>query len=629
MKTIIYLFLNLICITASAQTGLYSLITIPEAIKSKASIIVHSENIDLKIENSEKASLSVHKIFTVLNDEGKDALVFNEFSSKNVLLEDAEIKVFDSNGKLKEKHKKKDMMTTSVGEGLIADGYVTYYHITTTSYPVTVEFDYEQKFKSTLSIPDYRFINLGEGVIESNYTATVPADIGFRYKAFKTSIKPVVTEEGGYKLYKWTVKDLAPIEYEVGAVSVNSRYPHIAVATDNFSYYGFPGDLSTWKTFGSWIKELYKDLDVLPAERQQFFIQLVKDAPNEKEKIKRIYDYLQHNFRYVSIQLGIGGLKPFSSEFTDQKKYGDCKALSNYMKAALKSVGIKSYVAIINAEYNEAPVDPDFPSNEFNHVILCVPSKNDSIWLECTSSTAEFDELGTFTENRNALLITDEGGVLVATPKSRSSANTFSSLTVVKMFDDLSAETETGFTVNGEYKEIMNDILKDKKDDQKEAFVSYFGFKQPDNFEFTKDELSNGHKSKLRMALENIPEFKTGNKLFISPRIYKMWPTPLPKSENRKFDFYFHFPFEKHDTTILKLPAGIRPDALPKEKELKCDYAFYKSKYWYNESENSIYSEAMLTLKQHKILVSDYPVVKKFFDDIMQDDTQKIVVKKL
>jgi hypothetical protein len=420
---------------------------------------------------------------------------------------------------------------------------------------------------------------------------------------------------------------MAPIDFEEGSVSADNRYPRIAIAADNFSYYGLHGDLSTWKSFGLWINELYRNLDILPADRQQFFAQLVKDASSKKDKIRRIYNYLQQNFRYVSIQLGVGGLKPFSAEFTDQKKYGDCKALSNYMKAALKSVGIKSYVAIINSDYNELPVDAGFPSNDFNHVILCVPGI-DSIWLECTSSTIDFAELGTFTENRNALLITDEGGVLVATPASHSATNISSTVTTVTMLDDMSAQTETVFNTRGEYKEIMNEILKENRDDQKEVIVSSFGFKQPDNFELIGGQASNGYRPKLIMALRSIPEFSSGNKWFISPRIYKMWSHVLPKSENRKYDFYFHYPFEKYDTTIFKLPAGLKPDILPKEKDLKCDYASYKSKYWYNEAENSIYSIDSLTLKQHKIPALDYPQVKKFFDELMQDDAQKIVVKK-
>jgi Domain of Unknown Function with PDB structure (DUF3857)/Transglutaminase-like superfamily len=627
-KLILLLLFILVHASAKAQLWPYSLVTVPEVIKNKASIITHLENINVEAESDDKITISIHKIFTVVNEDGKGDLLFTAFTSKYVSLEDAEIKVYDAAGKQTGKYKKKDMSTAATGEGLIEDGYVTYFRISTSSYPVTLDIKYEQRVKSTLSFPDYRFISPREGIVESNYTIRAPAEIGLRYKAKNTTIQPVLTDEGKYKVYKWSVKNLSPIEYEEGAVSSSDRYPHIMIVSDKFSHYGFKGDLSSWKSFGAWIKSLYEGLDFLPADRQQFFLSLTKDTPDEKEKIKRIYNYMQENFRYVSIQLGIGGLRPFSADFTDKKKYGDCKALSNYMKAALKSIGIKSHVAIINAEYNQEPVDPDFPANEFNHVILCIPEPKDSIWLECTSSTAEFGELGTFTENRNALLITEDGGVLVPTPKSHSSTNILSTITTVTIADDLSGVMETIFNTRGNFLETVNDILKESKDHQKEALVFYFGFKQPDDFVLTKEDSPGGRRAKLKMAVSKVPEFNAGEKLFISPRMYKMWSTTLPKAENRKFDFYFRFPFEKNDTTIFKLPAGIKPDALPKENEFNSPYASYHSKYWYKESENSIYSATTFILKQHKVLAADYASVKKFFGDIAQDNSQKIVVLK-
>lgn len=621
-------FFILLQFSAYAQTWQYSLTSVPETVKNKASIITHLEDINVEVTGNDRITVNVHKVFTVVNEDGKGALLFNEYTSKYVSLDDAEIKVYDAKGKQIQKLKQKEMSMVATGEGLIEDGYVTYARISTASYPVTLDVKYQQKFKSTLTFPDYRFIHPTEGIVESNYTVRVPADIGLRYKGKNTTLQPAVTSDEKYKTYKWAVKNLPPIEYEEGAVSSSDRYPHIMIVTDQFSHYGFDGDLSSWKSFGTWIKNMYEGLDVLPGERQQFFASLTKDAANEKEKIKRIYNYMQQNFRYVSIQLGIGGLKPFSADFTDKKKYGDCKALSNYMKAALKTIGIKSHVAIINAEYNQEPVDADFPANSFNHVILCVPGQKDSIWLECTSSTAEFGELGTFTENRNALLITDDGGVLVPTPKSNFATNILSSRTTVTMESDLSGLTETIFNAKGSYKELMADILKETKDNQKEALVSFFGFKHPDDFVLVKEESTDMHKTRLKMSISKVPEFNAGEKLFISPRTYKMWSSTLPKAENRKLDFYFRYPFEKIDTTILKLPAGAKPDVLPKENKLSCNYGTYHSRFWYNEAENSVYSATTLILKQHKVLAADYASVKKFFTDITQEHSQKIVILK-
>src|SRR5690606_23018383 len=62
----------------------------------------------------------------------------------------------------------------------------------------------------------------------------------------------------------------------------------------------------------------------------------------------------------------------------------------------------------------------------FNHAILCIPQKNDTIWLECTSKDLPTNFLSSFTEDRYALMITPNGGVLVKTPLYDTSSNTIS-----------------------------------------------------------------------------------------------------------------------------------------------------------------------------------------------------------
>src|SRR5436190_223632 len=141
MKKIIgnLFFSCLFCFLAKGQPPLYSLANVPETIKNKASVITHLENYDLEVESLDKASLSVHKIFTVVNEEGKGSLLFFEYTTKYISLDDVEIRVYDSTGKQTGKFKKKDMSSTITGEGLIEEGNVTYYRIPAISYPVTVD----------------------------------------------------------------------------------------------------------------------------------------------------------------------------------------------------------------------------------------------------------------------------------------------------------------------------------------------------------------------------------------------------------------------------------------------------------------------------------------------------------
>lgn len=610
-----------------AQDISYATATIPPPVRKNADVIKRYEQIQFEVTDIDRANMKVHQVFTVLNVNGKDALLFHEYSTKFRLLGDVEIKVYDTTGKQLTRYKKKDLTTVPHGEGLVDDGKVTFLNIPTSSYPITVEFEYEQRFKGTLHYPRYDILEPGQSVERSVFIAKVPKDLDLRYKERNIKLPPQVTEDGKYKTYQWAVNNLPSVEYEEGAVSYESRYPAIVLAPNHFKMDDYDGDMTSWKNFGRWYASLKKGNDVLTENKKAFMRQLVKDNKDDREKTKIIYDYLQKNFRYVNISLGIGGYKPFPADFTDNNKYGDCKALSNFMQAALDAVGVKAHQALINSQYNSEPVDPAFPCSEFNHVILCVPQKKDSIWLECTSKTVDFGVLGSSTENRNALLITDDGGVLVPTPLSKSGDNLFQATTVIHLNEDATGSTSTLFYTKGLYKEIMTDILNEKKDDQKESVVYGLGFKQPDVFEMSQPRDS-GANTRLNMDLEKIPEFVAGNKMFISPRMYKLWRKTLPKAENRKLDFYFRYPFEQVDTTILQLPAGFVPEALPKPKSLECAYGSYTTSYWYDESKKAVCSSARLVLNRHKIPVAGYAAVKKFFDDVMLDEAQRIVIKK-
>src|SRR5690606_3735821 len=126
---------------------------------------------------------------------------------------------------------------------------------------------------------------------------------------------------------------------------------------------------------------------------------------------------MQSHTRYVGNQFGISGWQAFRASEVCAKGYGDCKGLTNYLKALLEIVGIPSYAVLIDAgDRNFRRPDPEFPSNTFNHVILCVPDQKDTIWVECTDPYLPAGYLGNFTQDRLGLLTAETGGQLVRTP---------------------------------------------------------------------------------------------------------------------------------------------------------------------------------------------------------------------
>ena len=628
-KVIILALLYSITPNVYCQVNVYDASTLSDSLQKNAHSVKREEIINFEVKDIDLATLSVHRVYTVLDGEGSDVLYFVKESDGFTKLEDAEIKVFDAHGKDVNRYKMKEMKSIATGDGLVVDGKVYYFRVAAPSYPVTVEYNFKVKFKGTLNYPDFHIQEPEQSVEHSKYSITVPLNLDLKYKPQHIALSPLVTNSSKNKTYVWEVKNLSAIPFEEGCANYQSSYPAILLSPQKFSMDGNEGDLSSWKNFGEWYARLSKGSLNLSEPTKSFLKDMVKDAKNDKEKIQILYHYLQNNFRYVSIQLGIGGFKPFDASFVDSKKYGDCKALTNYMEAMLDAVGITSYPALVNAKYNQQPVDPSFPHNSFSHVILCVPGNKDSTWLECTSTATDAGILGSFTENRNALLITPEGGKLVPTPKSNPAENTFHLATKVILNEDASGKSESVMDSRGEYKEeIIEYVLNEKKDDQKEYLVKRLGFSQPDQFELTSDKKENSAKTSFKLAIEKVPEFSAGSKMFLNPRIYKIWSGMLPKDEKRIRSYYFPFPFIKTDTTIYQLPDNYTVENLPGSKDKKFEYGSFATKCSYDEKSNTITSIAFLELNQNVIPAEKFLETRNFFSEVIKEYTEKIVIKR-
>ena len=260
-KGILFVFFATIVFCVSGQIISYNLSAIPDSIKKDAKVIVQSENQVFTIEDINDASLYVHKIYTVVNEDGKDQLNFFVTTTKFISLTDAELKVYDANGKQISKHKKKEMTTHAMGEGLVDDGYVTFYSVNTSNYPVTIELEYEMKFKGTLMYPSFEILTPGTGVLQSSFTARVPDNLDLRYQARNSRLSPAIKDDGKIKSYTWAVNNLAPFEYEESAVSYENRYPSILLAPNKFKMDDYEGDMTSWKNFGMWYASLKKGND--------------------------------------------------------------------------------------------------------------------------------------------------------------------------------------------------------------------------------------------------------------------------------------------------------------------------------------------------------------------------------
>jgi transglutaminase-like putative cysteine protease len=415
-------------VLAKAQSN-YAASLIPKDLLPYASAVVRNEEITVEIKDLDNVSYHLKKAITVLNKNGDDIAHMAIFYNKSVSVKNIKGVAYDEYGKPIGKFSERDFADEATGGGgnLFQDYRVKHYIPSITQYPYTIEYEYELRYKQTLNIESWEPVNETNMAVEqSSYKIIAKPDFNLRYKEINVPQKADIgSTKDGLKTYSWQIKDVKAIKNEPYSPDWHTYFTRVMVAPEKFSYYGIQGSYTNWQQLGKWqYDKLLSNRQDVPPETAAYIKEITSNISNPKLKAQRIYEYMQHKTHYVSIQIGIGGFQPFTASEVDKDGYGDCKALCNYTRALLSVAGIESYYCIVYGNHNDKiSMLPDFASMQGNHVILCLPFKNDTTWLECTSQQIPFGFLSDFTDDRTVLACTPYGGKLMHTPKYTADEN--------------------------------------------------------------------------------------------------------------------------------------------------------------------------------------------------------------
>ncbi|MBX2897553.1 MAG: DUF3857 domain-containing transglutaminase family protein [Cyclobacteriaceae bacterium] len=609
----------------------YPVSTIPAELKQNADVVIRKEELKFKIVSKSKAVFTVNSVYTILNDRGKryatSVVSYDKLSKVNYFSAVA----FDANGKQIKRLKNSEFYDQSAFDGfsLYSDNRIKVANLTQGFYPYTVAFEYELDFKYLFFIPSYAPLYAERTSLENaSYTLLYPKELEPRYKTQNLNSQPVKTQlTDGWESVAWSFKNLLPLKFEPHGPRKEELVTKITSAPSTFSYEGYEGSMSTWDTFGQWINSLNKGRDVLPLETIRKIRELTANLKTTDEKAMAVYNYLQNKTRYVSIQLGIGGHQPFEAQVVDNTGYGDCKALSNYTVAMLAAAGVKANYVLIKAGQDEADMITDFPSSQFNHVVVAVPNVKDTIWLECTSQTNPFGYMGTFTGDRKALMITESGGIIVKTPAYTQDQNMQTRFADVSIDEAGNATASVRTTYQGLQYENggLYFVVNSGTDEQKKWIQQNTDIPA---FDVTTFSITNNKKKipsaevKTNLILNRLATV-TGKRMFITPNLMNRINHIPEKNENRKSVIVNRVPYTHVDTVVYNLPEAIYPEFVPEPVKIKSRFGEYESSY-HLEQGKIIYMRK-LKMNKGEFPADTYTEFVEFYKNLNKADNAKVV----
>ncbi len=625
MKNLLVVFALACSLSLFGKEAKYPVASIPENLLKDASSVVRLDKQLFDIKDPGKASYTVEYAVTILDESAYDRAIFREAYDKFRKLKSIKATIYDKYGEVVKKIKDEDITDMSMMGDLSSfdDNRMKYFDPEYKFFPFTIEYSYELQFSGLLSYPDWSPYQHYKESIEYS-SMTVMADDGFEFKYFlkNGAPEPTISDEDARKVYKWELTNLLAEDYQY-FTHLDDQDPTVYLAPKEFEIGGEHGFNNTWQEFGSWIAKLNEDGNNLSEEAQAEIKALVQGVDDPQKKIEMLYDYMQNKTRYVSIQLGMGGWKPFDANTVERLGYGDCKALTNYMKSILEVSDIPSNYVLVSAGAYEPNINADFPSNQFNHAFLMVPLESDTVWLECTDQRVPYNYLGTFTDDRDVLIVENGGGKVVRTPAYDEKNNFEKRVVNVDLDVDGNAMVSaTTSYVGAKYMDVFGFLFEDQKSvenalnkriDIKDFTISSF------NYTDKKSEIAED------LNLQVIGYAKKSRNNLIMPLNLMNMATRIPKKDDeRALDVFIRRSYSEIDQITYNIPANYHVGTSPEPVTIESKFGRYNVKIEQKDGAIEYFREFVFYKGTYP--PSDYNKLIDFLSDVAKADRMKVML---
>ncbi len=615
--------------TTNAGEVKYPVSDIPKPLLINSQAVVREDASFVTIKSNGKFTMKVLKATTILNKNGSHLAMFTYAYDKNVKVNQIRARIYNQSGnevKLKEDLEVLDIAAINSGT-LYSDARLKIVDPEYQEYPYTIEYTYEVSITESINYPDWSPVpDFNVGIQNSQFILYLSKASDCRFLERNLISNSTKADLGEFTRYTWTLTDYAPLLEEEFSLPLDELKPGLELSPSAVSIEGYDGDFTTWENFGSWISKLNAGKNNLEKPTVDKVKQLVAPIADKREKVKAVYEYMQNKTRYVSIQIGIGGYQPFDASTVDRLCYGDCKALVNYTKALLEAAGINSYYTLVHAGDENVPIESTFSSNQFNHIILCVPINSDTVWLECTNQRIPFDYLGCFTSDRSVLVINGDKGTLVKTPRFHK-GETLEARTIKLQLDN---QGNASAKVNASYYGVVYDDLRSilfrDNADQKKIMTQRIRIPTFELLSFTLKEDRSEQPSfneHLELQLDNFAS-KIGTKLMVNLNVMNRIQVAPFQEPERKFEISFTWPIYEVDTVIFELPKSVRVDKIPDKVEIRSDFGNYTAATTIEG--NTLKYIRTFNVFQGKYGVSRYKEIAEFFSKVTTADKAKAII---
>jgi hypothetical protein len=617
---------------------------LPEHDDKTDAVLLYSQT-TISVQSTDKIKETVREAYKILRPGGREygnAAVYLNSHRKVTGLRGWCIPAQGKDYEVKDKDAIEVSIPKIEGSELVMDVKDRVLHIPAADPGSIVGYEYEVE-EHPLLLQKFWDFQESVPVRESHYQLLLPA--GWEFKTAwlnHPEVKPTLQGNSS----EWVVSNVPALRKE------DRMPPRSGVAAQMIVTLlptgGAANSWTNWQQTGKWYQALISGRADASPEIKQKVAALAASSSSPLGKMRALAQFVQHDIRYVAIELGIGGYQPHFANEIYSNHYGDCKDKVTLMGSMLHEIGVDSYYVLINTE--RGAVTPDMPAHSrFDHAIMAIklppgintaslsatldhPTLGKLLFFDPTSELTPFGRISGGLQANYGLLVTPDGGELVELPKQPADLNGISrtakfTLDPTGKLAGSVSETRMGDRASYERWSLRTVTKSSERIKPIENLLS----SSVSNFHITKANVINLDQTDLPFGFEYTFEVvdyaqSAGDLLLVRPRVIGSKSSPLLETkEPRKFPIEFEGPVRDTDSFEITLPSGYQVDELPPPVDAEMSFASYHSK---TEVKGNVLGYVRsFEIKELSVPVSKAEELKKFYRIIASDERNTAVLK--
>lgn len=413
-------------------------------------------------------------------------------------------------------------------------------------------------------------------VVNSQLKLTVASNITIKYRLMgldTNNVNVKIETSHGNKIYTFLYKNCPADKRYPDAPGYSWYSPHVIFNIESYktnggqlvSYLSNTDDL--YRLNYSYIKPINATTN---PELKHIVDSLTANVKQPDIKAKAIYNWVQHNIKYVAFEDGMEGFVPRDAGLVCSRRFGDCKDMASILTEMLKAVGIPAYFTWIGTrdlpyKFSEVPLPL-----VSNHMICTIKLGDKFVFLDATDPTCVFGAPSDGIQDKEAMLsISDKEYKIIKVPAVEKDVNVLNDTTWLELNADgikgRIKQNLRGYFASEIHGKLMYLNGRNTDESMKAEFARGSNKFILDNFHVDSQQLADNVTLSANFSLPNYAK-KIGDEYYLNLNLFKFFANQEIDYPRRKIPVENGFKYIKRYVTMLKMPEGYKLSYLPQSK---------------------------------------------------------------